>query len=57
MNADELWEALKQVAGANRDKSQIKTLVQIKRSHCQKAVEIINSRSQSRMDKTQVSET
>lgn len=41
MTGDELWEVLKQVAGANQDKSKIKTLVQIKRRHCVEAIKLI----------------
>lgn len=43
MTGDELWEVLKQVAGANSDKTKIKSLVMIKRRHCIEAVKLINN--------------
>lgn len=43
MTGDDFWEALKQVAGANSDKTKIKNLVQIKRRHCIEAMKLINS--------------
>jgi len=34
---------LKKVAGANKDKSEIKTLVQIKRRHCIEVMKLLNN--------------
>lgn len=43
MTGDELWEALKQVAGANKDKTKIKSLVRIKRRHCIEAIKLMGN--------------
>jgi hypothetical protein len=41
MTTDELWEALKHVAGANPDKTKIKSLTQIRRHHVKEALELL----------------
>ena len=45
MTTDEIWEALKEICGANRDKTKIATLVQVKKKDIDKAIKLIRSRS------------
>lgn len=44
ITTDELWEALKEVAGSNPDKSKIHTIVQLKRSDVKKALGALHQR-------------